>query len=207
MTSWFVLHLAIVIKSEIWINSNYFGARSWNNAMRCVSFLFFSLRAQLALCQHWFRWWLSRYYLSQESLLTHICISLACDLYDPTSYNWFRYGLVVEQTTNLYRNQWYLHVSQWGSMASCRVCVQLQHLGQFWPYTTSVNLPNWNTVIRRHLDHWHWTYIPQYVHKLSIWSSDWTEFQDIPYSVFSHDVRVTWWGMPPPYWVTSKHDW
>ena len=48
-----------------------------------------------------------------------------------------------------------------GSMASCRVCVQLQHLGQFWPYTTSVNLPNWNTDIRRHLDHCHWTYISQ----------------------------------------------
>ena len=74
------------------------------------------------------------------------------------------------------------YVNIGGSMASCRVCVQLQHLGQFWPYTTSVNLPNWNTDIRRHLDHWHWTYIPQYVHKLSIWSSDWTEFQDIPYN-------------------------
>ena len=49
---------------------------------------------------------------------------------------------------------WKRHTRRSGSMVPGRVCVQLQHLGQFWPYVTSVNLLNWNTDIRRHLDHW-----------------------------------------------------
>ena len=76
---------------------------------------------------------------------------------------WFRKHYTTKFNDRDENNtKWYYNDLEFGgSMASCRVCVQLQHLGQFWPYTTSVNLPNWNTDIRRHLDHCHWTYISQ----------------------------------------------